>query len=101
MGCLTNKSLLDQASDFVACQNQALEEKDLLALVVALLQKQANLPVVSEPYDEIDITYIGATNNINTVTYSFDGVTVAVLTMAYSGGVPASDNALLSSVTKS
>ena len=101
MGCLTNKSLLDQASDFVACQNQALEEKDLLALVVALLQKQANLPVVSEPYDEIDITYIGSTNNINTVVYSLDGVTVATLTMTYIGGVPASDNALLSSVTKS
>jgi len=77
-----------------------LEEKDLLALAVALLQKQANLPVVSEPYDQIDITYIGATNNINTVTYSFDGVTVAVLTMAYSGGIPATDDALLISVTK-
>jgi len=100
MGCLTNKSLLDQASDFVACQNQALEEKDLLALVVALLQKQANLPVVSEPYDEIDITYIGATNNINTVVYSLDGSTVATLTFTYASAGAADDD-LVTKVVKS
>ena len=100
MGCLTNKSLLDQASDFVACQNQALEEKDLLALAVALLQKQANLPVVSEPYDEIDITYIGATNNINTVVYSLDGATVATLTFTYASAGAADDD-LVTKVVKS
>jgi len=100
MGCLTNKSLLDQASDFVACQNQALEEKDLLALVVALLQKQANLPVVSEPYDQIDITYIGATNNINTVVYSLDGSTVATLTFTYASAGAADDD-LVTKVVKS
>lgn len=100
MGCLTNKSLLDQASDFVACQNQALEEKDLLALAVALLQKQANLPVVSEPYDQIDITYIGATNNINTVVYSLDGDTVATLTFTYASAGAADDD-LVTKVVKS
>jgi len=100
MGCLTNKSLLDQASDFVACQNQALEEKDLLALAVALLQKQANLPVVSEPYDQIDITYIGATNNINTVVYSLDGSTVATLTFTYASAGAADDD-LVTKVVKS
>lgn len=100
MGCLTNKSLLDQASDFVACQNQALEEKDLLALAVALLQKQANLPVVSEPYDEIDITYIGATNNINTVVYSLDSSTVATLTFTYASAGAADDD-LVTKVVKS
>ncbi len=100
MGCLTNKSLLDQASDFVACQNQALEEKDLLALAVALLQKQANLPVVSEPYDQIDITYIGATNNINTVVYSLDSSTVATLTFTYASAGAADDD-LVTKVVKS
>ncbi len=100
MRCLTNKSLLDQASDFVACQNQALEEKDLLALAVALLQKQANLPVVSEPYDEIDITYIGATNNINTVVYSLDGATAATLTFTYASAGAADDD-LVTKVVKS
>lgn len=100
MGCLTNKSLLEQASDFVACQNQALEEKDLLALAVALLQKQANLPVVSEPYDQIDITYIGATNNINTVVYSLDGSTVATLTFTYASAGAADDD-LVTKVVKS
>lgn len=91
---------MDQASDFVACQNQALEEKDLLALAVALLQKQANLPVVSEPYDQIDITYIGATNNINTVVYSLDGSTVATLTFTYASAGAADDD-LVTKVVKS
>jgi hypothetical protein len=48
-----------------------------------------------------NITYHGSTNNIDTITYSVDGVSMATITMTYVGGVPVSDNALISSVTTS
>lgn len=53
------------------------------------------------PYDEIDITYYGATNNIATVIYSNAGSTVATLTLTYSVQPPTTDDALLINVTQS
>jgi hypothetical protein len=44
--------------------------------------------IVTEVYDYLAITYIGATDDIDTVTYKTGGAggtTVAVLTMAYDG----------------
>lgn len=52
-------------------------------------------------YDFIDISYFGSTNNISTVVYKKDGTTVATLTLTYIGGTPASDDALIDTVTKS
>lgn len=40
------------------------------------------------PYDEIDITYYGATNNIQTVLYNNAGVLVATLTLEYATQPP-------------
>lgn len=37
------------------------------------------------PYDEIDITYVGATEDIDTVVYKNGGVPVATLTLSYDG----------------
>jgi hypothetical protein len=52
------------------------------------------LPVPPDQTD-IDITYYGATNNIQTVTYSPSGYT---LTLTYAGG-GAADNDLLTNVS--
>lgn len=41
--------------------------------------------LVPEQHDETVITYVGATTDIDTVTYKLGGVTVATLTMSYDG----------------
>lgn len=41
--------------------------------------------LVPEKFDEQVITYVGATTDIDTVTYKLASVTVAVLTMSYDG----------------
>jgi DNA uptake protein ComE-like DNA-binding protein len=54
--------------------------------------------LVDEPHDYISMTYVGATTDINTVTYKLGGsggATVATLTMGYDG------SNRLTSVTKS
>jgi hypothetical protein len=52
-------------------------------------------------YDEIDITYYGVTNNIETVVYSKDSVVVATLTLEYSVQPPTVNDANLVKVTLS
>jgi len=56
---------------------------------------------IIEVHDEINLTYIGSTNNLDTVEYSLNGSVVATLTFTYVGGVPVADNAILESVVKS
>jgi hypothetical protein len=54
-------------------------------------------------HDAVSITYHGSTNNIATVIYKTGGAAgtaVATLTLAYDGGVPASDDARLLTVTR-
>lgn len=51
--------------------------------------------LITEPFDNIQITYVGITTNINTVTYKLGITTVATLTLGYDG----SDR--LTSVTRS
>lgn len=50
-------------------------------------------------YDEIDITYYGATNNIATVQYLNDGDVVATLTLVYSTQPPTLDDTNLVNIT--
>lgn len=60
----------------------------------------ANLQGFQVPeYDEIDITYYGATNNIATVVYSKDGSPVATLTLTYAVQPPVANDANLVNVT--
>jgi hypothetical protein len=61
----------------------------------------ANSPGVPLNYDSIELTYVGATNNLATVVYKLATVTVETLTFAYVGGTPTVDNARLATVTKS
>lgn len=98
--CLESPTVETLADNFLNCPSNSVSEEELLAMILAKVSKTP-ASLVTEKHDKITITYVGSTNNINTVVYSLDGVTVATLTMAYSGGVPVADNALLSSVTKS
>jgi len=60
----------------------------------------ANLQGFAIPeYDELSLTYYGATNNIATVVYSKASVVVATLTLTYSVQPPVSNDANLVNVT--
>lgn len=50
-------------------------------------------------YDQIDISYYGATNNIATVQYLKDGIPVATLTLSYAVQPPTTNDANLTTVT--
>jgi len=50
-------------------------------------------------YDQIDISYYGATNNIATVQYLKDGNPVATLTLTYAVQPPTTNDANLTGVT--
>jgi hypothetical protein len=55
-------------------------------------------------HDYLSISYYGSTNNIQTVTYKeggSGGQTVATLTFSYTTNPPTTDDASLSSVTRS
>ena len=64
-----------------------------------------NVPGLNIPqHDHVSISYVGATNNIDTVTYKeggSGGQTVATLTFTYVGGTPAADDADIATVTRS
>ena len=66
--------------------------------------KVRNVPGLNIPeHDHVAFTYHPSTNNIATVIYRSGGAagtTVATLTLAYVGGVPASDDAKLLTVTR-
>lgn len=98
-GCLTEPTIDQLIDEHLSCQNKSISEKDLLSMILAKIARTQS-SLVTEKYDKIEIEYVGLTNNIDTVTYSLEGAPVAVLTMAYSGGVPVTDDALLISVTK-
>ena len=51
--------------------------------------------LVPEAFDEIELTYVGATEDINTVVYKLSAGTVATLTLSYDG------NGRISGVVKS
>lgn len=55
---------------------------------IAAIQAFANKTgagFVPEMFDETVITYVGATTNIDTVTYKLASATVATLTLSYDG----------------
>ncbi len=98
---IEQKSPLEQAADFVACPNSMIPEFKRDAMIMASILSNSGSSIVTEVHDEIDITYHGSTNNPATVVYSLNGTVVATLTISYVGGVPSSDDALISNVIKS
>ena len=52
-------------------------------------------------FNEVDIDYVGSTNNIDKVYYKEGSATVATLTFTYVGGVPSSDDAKINTVIQS
>lgn len=62
--------------------------------------QKANIPGFDIPtFDQIAVTYVGATNNVNTVSYKLAGVDVAVLTFSYADS--SANDALITGITKS
>jgi len=65
-----------------------------------VLDQLANLQGFQVPeYDDLVVTYYGATNNIATVVYKKSTAVVATLTLLYSVQPPTFDNANLVRVT--
>jgi hypothetical protein len=52
-------------------------------------------------HDQIQLNYVGVTNNLDTVVYKEGTTTVATLTFTYVGGTPGADDADIATVTKS
>jgi hypothetical protein len=51
-------------------------------------------------HTEVTLTYVGSTNNLDTVVYKDGATTVATLTFTYVGGTPTTDDANLATVTR-
>ena len=51
------------------------------------------------PYDQIDISYYGATNNIATVQYLNGGIPIATLTLTYAVQPPVDNDANITTIT--
>ncbi len=64
-------------------------------VALSSIQNKIGSTLVTEPYDNIELAYVGITTKIDTVTYKLGITTVATLTMVYDG----SDR--LTSVTRS
>ena len=52
-------------------------------------------------HTSVELNYVGATNNLDTVVYKEAAQTVATLTFTYVGGTPSSDDANLATVVRS
>lgn len=97
---LETESRLKAVAKQIACPNNRLSETDVLNLLLALVDSKST-SIVTEAHDEINLSYVGSTNNLDTAEYLLNGDTVATLTFTYVGGVPVADDALLESVSKS
>ena len=86
-----------------------LTAQKLLTYVYRVITGTASFKVTSSgvpglqipDHNQVALSYVGSTNNVNTVIYKMNGTPVATLTFTYAGGVPSSNDALILSVTKS
>ena len=61
-----------------------------------------NVPGFNIPqFSEVDIDYVGSTNNIDKVYYKEGSNTVATLTFSYVGGTPSADDAKINTIVRS
>lgn len=95
---LTNTRLgILTAVDYATAQKQDLSNTLLETITAANI----NVPGFKiPPYDEIDLNYVGSTNNIETVAYKNSSTTVMTLSFVYVPNPPTADNALLKTVKK-
>jgi hypothetical protein len=78
------------------------EVKSLQKINAVLQEGAAGIPGMAIPvHDSVHMTYVGSTNNLNTVVYKLAGSTRATLTFVYVGGTPSADDAKVESITKS
>jgi hypothetical protein len=52
-------------------------------------------------FNEVDIDYVGSTNNPSVIYYKEGSVTVATLTFTYVGGTPSADDAKINTIVRS
>jgi hypothetical protein len=52
-------------------------------------------------HTSVELNYVGATNNLDTVVYKEGAATVATLTFTYVGGTPVANDANIATVTRS
>jgi hypothetical protein len=52
-------------------------------------------------FTSVELSYVGTTNNLDTVVYKEGTTTVATLTFTYVGGTPGADDADIATITKS
>lgn len=69
-----------------------LTQKQVAAAAKMVSMLQSQLPYGA---DEQAITYIGATNNIQTITYKKAGVTIKTRTFSYAGEGAANDDKII------
>lgn len=87
------------AKFFLECPNGFLSEKNILSYILALINTKPS-GLVTEKHDNINIEYVGSTNNIDYTEYFLGTTLVATLTFTYVGGA-VSDNDLIKTVVKS
>jgi iron-sulfur cluster repair protein YtfE (RIC family) len=77
------------------------KQNQLIALGQSLNDSNQKIAGFSiPPHDQIDITYISTTNNIDTITYSNSSVSVLSLVMTYDPHPPTIDDARIKRVKK-
>lgn len=82
-------TLLQRARDVFSCAGAAVSERDLLLLIGSLLSNSAsNIPY----HNKQELAYYGSTNNIHTITYKLNNVTVATQTLTYVNSAAADDD---------
>lgn len=79
----------------------SLKQEKTNTLLDSITAANVNVPGFKiPPYDEIDMSYAGSTNNIETVVYKNNSTTVFSLSFVYVTNPPTVDNALLKTVKK-
>lgn len=92
----STESLRTTSAPPVGGATEALQQDQLTELqAINTNTAKIGASLITEPYDNIALTYVGVTTKIDTVTYKLGATTVATLTLNYDG----SDR--LTSVTRS
>lgn len=89
------QTAFDRAMSIFSCPQSQYSERELLMLIGVLVARGTpNIPY----YNKQEITYIGSTNNIQSIVYKDGNTVVATQTFTYVGS-GASDNDKVATIT--
>ena len=104
---MVDKTLAQRIADAIDCSQHSISEEQLLKLLLEALTSSSAIVTVSNgssfsvpDFDQQAFTYIGSTNNINTIVFKKDTVAVATLTFTYVAAGAADDDKI-QTITKS